>query len=153
MAANYKWSFFTIGVWVTGRGEREFLPAFLRSLADTGRCHILVKGRIGQLDPRSAARQLVMVGKGRPLSTRQAEFAQRVRGFLEQSPLNLAVVVDDLEERRNQHQEVFDTYRQPLDRMLQPRGLQTRASVHFLVPMIEAYFLADSAALTEILVI
>ena len=90
-----------------------------------------------------------MVGKGKPLSSKQEDFALKIRGFLEQSPANLALVTDDLEDRTPMHNAVFATYREPLDRILSPRGLQNRASVHFLVPMIEAYFLADATAVNE----
>lgn len=151
MSATEQWQFFTIGLWVTGKGEERFLPAFFRSLEETGRCHFVVKRKIGQLSPRSQKRKQRMVGKGQTLSSRQEELALSIRGFLDQSPANLAVVIDDLEERKPFQNSVFETYREPLDRMLRPRQSRDRASVHFFVPMIEAYFLADAATVNDVL--
>jgi len=147
-----EWAFFTVGLWVTGKGEEQFLPAFLRSLEETGHCHFVVKQRIGQLSPRSKKHKQKMVGKGKRLSSKQEDFALKIRGFLERSPANLAIVVDDLEhDRKAMHEAVYEMYREPLDKILLPRGIQERASVHLFVPMIEAYFLADVEAVNETL--
>jgi len=151
MPTTDEWNYSTIGLWVTGRGEEEFLPAFFRSIETTGRCHVVVRRRIGQLSPRSTTKKLKMVGKGQLISSRQEEFALNVRGFLQQSPSNYAVVIDDLEERQPNHKAVFDTYREPLDRILRQQDLTDRASVQFFVPMVEAYFLADAQATQDAL--
>ena len=61
------------------------------------------------------------------------------------------LVIDDLEERRSidVHQ-IFDRYRLALDTML-PENQTHRASVHFLVNMLEVYYLADARAVNAVL--
>ncbi len=61
------------------------------------------------------------------------------------------VLVDDLEhDFRDQAQAVFQRYRAALDTILDPVGLGARASVHFLVNMLEAYYFADAAAINGV---
>jgi len=61
------------------------------------------------------------------------------------------ILVDDLEhERRENAHDVFRRYRDALDRMLQ-LAQRSRASVHFFVNMLEAYYFADASALNGIL--
>ena len=63
---------------------------------------------------------------------------------------DFVILVDDLEsDRVAQAQQVFDRYRLALDTVL--HGLSARASVHFLVNMLEAYFFADAAAINGVL--
>jgi hypothetical protein len=50
---------------------------------------------------------------------------------------------------RDQAQQVFDRYRSALDKIL--NDLKHRASVHFLVNMLEAYYFADTEAIKTIL--
>ena len=142
-----EWTYFTIGVWVTGEGEQKFMPAFLRELSGTGRCSVVVQQRIGQLTARGQKRKLKMVGKGQHVSTRQEDIALRIRGFLQASDLNLALLVDDLEKRSVA--EAYTIYREPIDRVTPDENMRKRASVNFLVPMVEAYFLADAEAVKQ----
>lgn len=66
-------------------------------------------------------------------------------------PDNFVLLVDDLEgDRVEQAPSVFQRYRDVLDTMLGPR-LKSRASVHFLVNMLEAYFFGDSQAINAVL--
>ena len=52
-------------------------------------------------------------------------------------------------DRRDQAQQVFDRYRLALDTVL--NTLKHRASVHFLVNMLEAYYFADARAINAVL--
>ena len=61
------------------------------------------------------------------------------------------MLIDDLESNRSsQASAVFDRYRLALDTIL-PANLVANAAVHFLVNMLEAYYLADSKALNSVL--
>jgi hypothetical protein len=68
------------------------------------------------------------------------------------SDFDYVILVDDLEhDHRDQVEEVFQRYRVALDTMLQPVGSNARASVHFLVNMLEAYYFAHAAAINGVL--
>ena len=72
------------------------------------------------------------------------------RHFLTKKSDTFVLLVDDLEaDRSDQRQEIFDRYRRALDTIV--RSQACRASVHFLVNMLEAYFLAHSAAVNSVL--
>ena len=59
--------------------------------------------------------------------------------------------MDDLESDRVANiQRIFDRYRLSLDTMLGPAQIH-RASVHFLVNMLEAYYFADTNAVNQVL--
>ena len=61
---------------------------------------------------------------------------------MSQSRYHFVLLIDDLEhDRRDQAQQIFDRYRTALDMVLDT--LKHRASVHFLVNMLEAYYFAD----------
>ena len=61
------------------------------------------------------------------------------------------MVVDDLEGAgRDIAAEVFARYRSALDEVLMTSNLHTRAAVHFLVNMLEAYYFADSRAVNSV---
>ncbi len=62
------------------------------------------------------------------------------------------ILVDDLEHDHRDHAtDVFQRYRLVLDTILNPVGWKTRASVHFLVNMLEAYYFAHAAAINDAL--
>jgi hypothetical protein len=92
-----------------------------------------------------------MVGAGKTIPDRDvAEIGLPARRFLQQSD-TFVIVLDDLEkERENIHAAVFDRYRQVLDSIL-PHELRWRASVHFFVFMLEAYYFADAKAINGVL--
>lgn len=143
--------FVRFGLIVTGRGEEAFLPSLFRSLEATGRCHFQVLRRIGQRSPiTSAKRRLRMAGTGKTIPDRdQSEIGLTARRFLTQ-PSTFVILVDDLEHDRAQAIEgVFARYRLALDTMLGPH--KHRASVHFLVHMLEAYYFADAQAINAVL--
>ena len=151
-ASASAWRFFRFGMIVTGKGEEEFLPALFRSLAATGRCHFRVIRRIGQRSPiQSSRRQLRMIGSGKRIPDRDAvDIGLPSRRFLS-SDDRYVLVIDDLERRRSTDiQQIFDRYRLALDRML-TENQANRASVHFLVNMLEAYYFADAQAVNAVL--
>ena len=147
------WRFFQFGLIVTGEGEEEFLPNLFRSLAATGRCSFTVIRRIGQRSPiRSSRRRLRMIGSGKQIPNRDAEeIGLPARNFLSFDD-RYVLVIDDLEEGRSTdtQQTIFDRYRLALDTMLSESQAH-RASVHFLVNMLEAYLFADAQPVNAVL--
>ena len=92
-----------------------------------------------------------MVGSGKKIPDKDAtDIGFPARHFLS-SDDSFVLLVDDLEaDRSHQIKETFDRYRFALDTILVP-SQAGRASVHFLVNMLEAYFFADSAAVNSLL--
>ena len=67
------------------------------------------------------------------------------------SKASFVILIDDLEAGRSTSvKKIFDRYRLALDTILKP-SQSRRASVHFLVNMLEAYYLADSRAVNSVL--
>ena len=146
------WPFYHFGLIVTGEAERECLPALFRSIAATGKCRFEVIRRVGQRSAiRSAKRQLKMVGSGKEIPDRDAtDIGLPARRHLLSKP-GFVVLVDDLEaDRSDDVDQVFARYRLALDTMLKPDQVR-RASVHFLVNMLEAYFFADIETVNRVL--
>ncbi len=145
--------FVHFGLIVTGKGERDNLPGQFRALMATGLCTFKVVRRIGQRSPiTSEKRKIEMVGRGNEIPPADTEeIGLPARTFLDADPCHMLILIDDLEyERRPIKQEVFDRYRQALDQLLNDEE-RSRASVHFLVNMLEAYFLADTRAMNSVL--
>ena len=92
-----------------------------------------------------------MVGSGKTIPDRDAQdIGLPAREFLS-SETRFVVLVDDLEAGRSREiRQIFDRYRLALDTMLRPDQAR-RASVHFLVNMLEAYYFADARAVNEVL--
>ena len=146
------WQFFRFGLIVTGDGEQEFLPQLFRSISATGRCSFKVIRKIGQRSPISSEKRLQkMVGSGKRIPDKDAtDIGLPARQFLSSEP-NFVILVDDLEsDRAADIQRIFDRYRQSLEAMLAPTQTH-RASVHFLVNMLEAYYFADTTAVNHVL--
>jgi len=151
-----EWTFHHIGLLVTGVGEEKFLPRFLRSLMECGNCSVEVIRRIPQRSARtSPKRQLRMVNTGKTIPDSDVEqIGLPARLYLSKSGSRFVVLVDDLENSRQEDHAIhFTRYRTALDTMLVPwQGNQCqRASVHFLVNMVEAYYFADLRTVTEIM--
>ncbi len=145
--------YFHFGLIVTGKAERAHLPKLFRSLMSTGICTFQVIQFTGQRRPiTSAKKKIAMVGSGKTITDRdQDEIGLPARRYLKDDPCCLVVLVDDLEHGwRERAQEVFDRYRQALNAMLTD-SQKIRASVHFLVNMLEAYYFADARATNAIL--
>ncbi len=145
------WSFFRIALLVTGKGEAKFLPRLFRSLEAQGHCNFQVGRFIPQLRPRTSKKPVRTVGKGGLVTGRDEEIGIFARGYLENG-FHYVIVVDDLEhDFRDQAEAVYQRYRTALDTILGPAGLAHRASVHFLVNMLEAYYFAHADAINAVL--
>src|SRR5262245_37114183 len=146
------WPFFRVALLVTGEGEEQFLPRLFRSLEAEGHCTFKVGRRIPQLRPiTSDRRRERMVGSGKQITSRDEEIGLFARRCL-CNDFAYLIIIDDLEHDSGDDAEgVFRRYRVALDTILHPVGLATRASVHFLVNMLEAYYLAHADAVNAVL--
>lgn len=147
------WRFHKIGLLVTGKGEEQFLPALFRVLTQAKTCTFKVWRRIPQLSPISSETRLEkMTGTKKVLPDANDEaIGIAARTWLEQDASNLLLLIDDLEHaRREKIRDVFRRYRTALDTLLRPEQ-RARASVHFLVNMLEAYYFADAAVVNAVL--
>lgn len=146
------WKFYRFALFVTGDGERDFLPGLFRPLVAAGHCTFRVVHQLGQRSPiRSKIRQQRMVGRGKIIPDKDEDIGLKARKFLGEGH-NFILLIDDLEhDRAEEAEEVYARYRAALDVMLTPRGLESRASVHFLVNMLEAYYFADATAVNSVL--
>lgn len=144
------WRFVRFGLLVTGKGEEKFLPQFFRVLTIEGDCVFEVIRRIPQLSPIDSPKRIQkMVGRGQMLPSRDEEIGLVAREYLSQ-PDRFLILVDDLESDRSPRlADVFRRYRNALDTFLGEN--KSRAAVHFLVNMLEAYFFADAATVNRIL--
>lgn len=90
-----------------------------------------------------------MVGRGKKIPDKDmTDIGLPARGYLS-SDDRFLLLVDDIEaDRTNNIQETFERYRRALDTILTD-SQSRRASVHFLVNMIEAYYFADSQAVNS----
>ena len=93
-----------------------------------------------------------MVRTGQTLPSKDVEeIGLPVRAQLQRFPRSHVLIVDDLEgARRGFAGAVYARYRSVLDTLLSPVALQSRASVHFLVNMLEAYYFAHSEAVNSV---
>src|SRR5262245_29825512 len=132
--------FFRFGLIVTGDGEAAFLPRLFRSIMASANCNFDVIRKSEQLNPiTSERRQLRMVGRGQLIpSVDELQYGIPARLFLQKHRNSFVVVIDDLEGARREHAPaVFNRYRLTLNQMLDPFALTNRASIHFLVNMLE----------------
>lgn len=145
--------FIQFGLIVTGVGEEKYLPKLFKSLMASGICNFRVLRRIGQRSPiTSPKRRLKMVGSGKRIASKdEVDIGLTARKYLFEAPCHFVILVDDLEyARRTQVQPIFKRYREALDTMLTAKQ-QRRASVHFLVYMLEAYYFAHTNAVNTVL--
>ena len=93
-----------------------------------------------------------MTGSGKTIPDKDAEaIGLPARAFLLSSETHFVILVDDLEaDRAGEIRQIFYRYRLALDTILQPAQAR-RASVHFLVNMLEAYYFADARAVNAVL--
>ena len=145
-------AYFRFGLLVTGETEQEHLPKLFKSLMATGICHFEVIRKIEQRSPiTSRRRRPPVVGTDRMIERKdELEIGLPARGYVNRSRCHFVLLIDDLEhERSDQAQQIFDRYRTALDTVLDT--LKHRASVHFLVNMLEAYYFADIQAINAVL--
>lgn len=136
----------TFGLIVTGQAEVNIAPAWLnREFSRRAYCLFEVVRRIGQLDPiTSPARVACITGTNKRIPTKDQELGLVAAGYLKNGKRRFVLVIDDLE--GTDPVPKFNRYRAALDGVLEAQGLADRASVHFFVNMVEAYFFADSRA-------
>ena len=145
-------AYFHFGLIVTGDTEREHLPKLFTSLMATGICTFKVIRKIEQRSPiTSRRRRPPVVGTDQIIERKdELEIGLPARGYINRSGCHFVLLIDDLEYDRGDHaQQVFDRYRLVLDTVLDT--LKHRASVHFLVNMLEAYYFADARAINTVL--
>ena len=92
-----------------------------------------------------------MVGMGQIIPNKdETDIGLPARDYLLRDSCSYVILIDDLEhDRKNTAPQTFDRYRQALDNILKDR--KDRASVHFLVNMLEAYYFAHASAMNAIL--
>ena len=151
---SLQWAYFYFGLIVTGETEQGYLPKLFKSLKETGGCKFEVIQTIGQRDPRTSSRprrNLKVLGTNQSIPpTDWEEIGLPAIEHVNQSGYHFVILIDDLEyRRRDQALLVFDRYRTALDIAL--KTLKHRASVHFLVNMLEAYYFADAQAINAVL--
>lgn len=139
---------------VTGAGERENLPKLFRSLSASGVCSFQTHEKIiGQRRPIKSSKKIAkMVGKPKSIIPDKdfEQIAAPARRYIQANPCHRVLLIDDLEGISEADAiATFNRYRQALDSGLGEK--KNRASVHFLVNMLEAYFFADSNALNQTL--
>ena len=145
-------TYFHFGLIVTGETERGHLPKLFKSLMATGICHFEVIRKIEQRSSiTSRRRRREVVGTDQLIERKdELEIGLPARGYVNRSGCHFVLLIDDLEyDRRDQAQQIFDRYRLALDTVLDT--LKHRASVHFLVNMLEAYYFADAQAINAVL--
>ena len=145
-------AYFHFGVIVTGDTEREHLPKLFRSLMASKICHFEVIRKIDQRSPKTSTGQnRTVVGTDQMIERKdELEIGLPARGYVNRSRCHFVLLIDDLEySRRDQALAVFNLYRTVLDTVLST--LKHRASVHFLVNMLEAYYFADAQAINAVL--
>ena len=145
-------AYFRFGLIVTGDTEWEHLPKLFKPLMATGICHFEVIRKIEQHSPiTSRRRNPIVVGTNQVIEKKdELEIGLPARGYVKRSGCHFVLLIDDLEhDRRDQTQQIFDRYRTALDTVL--NDLKHRASVHFLVNMLEAYYFANTQAINAVL--
>ena len=143
-------AYFHFGLIVTGETEEQHLPKLFKSLMGTGNCTFEVIRRVDQLGAITSEERLKALGNRKDIPSQEAKIGLAARRYLRIDDCHFVLLIDDLEyDRRDQAQQIFDRYRLALDTVL--NGLKHRASVHFLVNMLEAYYFADARAINAVL--
>jgi hypothetical protein len=142
--------FFKFGLLVTGKTEEEHIPKLFKSLTKLGICSFEVIGKVEQLDVITSKKKLEVVGSRKAIPSKDTDrIGFPARNYLNKS-CTYVVLLDDLEHNRtDQAQQIFERYRNVLDTILLDK--KHRASVHFLVNMLEAYYFADAATVNAVL--
>jgi hypothetical protein len=149
--SDQHYKFFKLGLLVTGKTEEEHIPKLFITLMELGICSFKVIRKVEQLDVRtSEKKQLKMVGTGKDIANKEAErIGFPAREYLK-DPCTYVLLLEDLEHNRTDRApQIFDKYRNVLDTILLDQ--KHRASVHFLVNMLEAYYFADAATVNAVL--
>lgn len=164
MNGSTDWPQYRFGLIVTGEAEEKGISGLFKSLTMTGLCSFSVICRIHQ-----SRKSTNLINKSLPVArvvrtikpeTRpepdkdELEISYPAKKFLNGTKPNerrFVILLDDLEhDRLNDMKEIFEHLLFILRKAMNDEQ-RTRASVHFLVMMMEAYFFADAAALKKIL--
>ena len=149
-AEHSQCAYFHFGLIVTGETEEQHLPKLFTSLMATRICTFEVIRRVGQLDAITSAERLRALGNRKDIPSKEAKIGLEARKYLMTDACHFVLLIDDLEyDRRDQARQIFDRYRMAFDRIL--NDLKHRASVHFLVNMLEAYYFANAQAINAVL--
>lgn len=142
--------FFKLGLLVTGKMEEEHIPKLFRTLMELGICYFEVIRKVEQLGVRTSEKNLEMVRSDKKIPNKDAvRIGFPARDYLK-DPCTYVLLFDDLEHNRTDRtQQIFERYRDTLDPILLDQ--KHRASVHFLVNMLEAYYFADAATVNGVL--
>ncbi len=142
-------AYFHFGLIVTGETEQQHLPKLFRSLMEARICTFEVIRRVGQLGAITSAKRLKALRNGKNIPDKDAKIGLEARKYVITNACHFVLLIDDLEyDRRDEAQQIFDRYRLALDLIL--NDLKHRASVHFLVNMLEAYYFADVRAIKTV---
>lgn len=143
--------FFKFGLLVTGKTEVEHIPKLFKTLMELGICSFEVIRKVEQLGVRTSEKNLEIVGSRKKIPDKDAErIGFPARDYLLKYPCSYVLLLDDLEyARTHQAPQIFERYRKALDDILLDQ--KHRASVHFLVNMLEAYYFADAATVNAVL--
>lgn len=142
-------AYFHFGLIVTGETEEQHLPKLFRSLMEAGICTFEVIRRVGQLGAITSTKRIKALRNGKNIPDKDTKIGLEARKYLITDACHFVLLIDDLEyDRRDEAQQIFDRYRLALDLIL--NDLKHRASVHFLVNMLEAYYFADVRAIKTV---
>jgi len=150
---------------LTGRGEREFITQFLRPIVkDQNEVWTAQGGQfvdfdevpefIGQHSPNKLnLPALKVVGTHKKIPTvLEDKVSLKTWSWLRDDPHCFVLLIDDLESSRaHMAREIFMNYRAALDKALDTPALRARASVHFFVNMIEAYYFTHPEVVNDVL--
>ncbi len=143
-------AYFHFGLIVTGETEEQHLPKLFKSLMATRICTFEVIQRVGQLGAITSVERIKALGNGKDIPSIDAKIGLAARKYLMTDVCHFVLLIDDLEQNRRSHAPVvFNRYQSAFDAIL--NSLRHRASVHFLVNMLEAYYFADAQAINAVL--
>ena len=143
-------AYFHFGLIVTGETEEQHLPKLFKSLMATRICTFEVIQRVGQLGAITSVERIKALGNGKDIPSIDAKIGLAARKYLMTDVCHFVLLIDDLEQNRRSHAPVvLNRYQSAFDAIL--NSLRHRASVHFLVNMLEAYYFADAQAINAVL--
>ena len=149
-----QYAFFRFGLIVTGKTERQYLSKLFKSLMATRICNFKVIERVDQLgaitSPKRLAKRRKALRNGKDIFDKADIIGSKARRHLKNNTCCFVLLIDDLEyDNKDLAPQIFSRYRTAFDKVL--KELKHRASMHFLVYMLEAYYFADAEAIKAIL--
>lgn len=165
MPPEYKFKRIVFKLFLTGDVEQRSVREILRQIvADQNQTWTESGGQpvefdsqcefVKQQTPRKGViESLKMTGTAKNLPTVLEErISLPALAWLRNNPDGFVILIDDLESsRRNIAPEVFKNYRLALNKTLFSEELRNRASVHFFINMLEAYYFTQPEVVNPIL--